>query len=174
MFNKHGTPLKIIIYSLVAVFLYLLQSVPSFGVRFMDKSPELLLVLTICVAFHESETFAAYFGLAIGLLNDIVTDNVIGMSAILFMFTAYFISAMLQTMLRNFFLTYIFITLSATGIYLILKYLLSLLFLQELHFKTALISVILPKFLFTGVMAYPIYLIVMLLHKKLFWGGDGN
>ena len=51
MFEKNDTPFKIILYALFTLVLYLLQSVPALGIRFMGVSPELLLTLVIAVAF---------------------------------------------------------------------------------------------------------------------------
>ena len=61
MFEKNDTPFKIILYALFTLVIYLLQSVPALGIRFMDVSPELLLTLVIAVAFFENETFSAFF-----------------------------------------------------------------------------------------------------------------
>lgn len=172
MFAKQYTPLKVVSYGLLLVICYLFQSVPALGLRFMDKAPELLLVLCICVAYYESETFSAFFGLAAGLLNDVITDSIVGKSAIIFMFLAFFISILLQTMLRNFFLTYIFMTLSVVLLFLLLEYTFNLLFFGQIPFVTALLKIILPKFFFTGVLAYPIYFIVKLMNDKLWPGGE--
>jgi len=173
MFAKHNTSLKIMLYSLIMLVLYLFQSVPSLNIRFMGRAPELLLVLTICVAFHESETFAAFFGLFAGLLNDVVTDSIVGKSALFFMFAAFLIAVLLQTMIRNFFLSYIFISLITIAIYLLSGYLFNLLFLSALPFLKAALEVLLPKFLFTGVLTYPVYFIIHFVHSRLETGGDG-
>ena len=172
MFTKHNTSIRIILYSLVLFILYILQSVPAAGLRFMNVAPELLLTLTIGIAFFESETFAAFFGLAAGLLNDIVTDSAVGKSAVFFMFAAFIISMFLQTLLRNFFLTYIFMTLSVTAVYLVLCYLLAMLVSGYIPIGSALLHVLLPKFFFTGVLAYPLYFVVRFIHRRLEDGGD--
>lgn len=173
MFSKQYTPLKITVYSVLAIICYLLQSVPALGLRFMDNPPELLLVLTIAVAYFESATFSAFFGLYTGLLSDIVTDTIVGPCAITFMFTAFFVSLMLSTLLRNFFLTYIFITLSALSLHLILEFLLGMMLHENLSFTLALTKVILPKLFLSGVLAYPVYALVKLLSDKVWPGGDG-
>jgi len=166
MFEKHDTPLKIMFYSLFMLGLYVLQSVPAFGLRFMGMSPELLLALSISIAFFESETFSAFFGLASGLLNDIITNSIVGKSAIYFMFAAFFVSVLLQTLLRRMFSTYVFAVLSVTAVFLLSEYVFVLIFLNSPPVIYSLVKVILPKFLFTGVLAYPVYYIVKILHKK--------
>lgn len=172
MFTKQYTSLKVILYSVLMIFCYLLQSVPSLGLRFMGNAPELLLVLTVAVAYFESTAFSAFFGLFAGLLNDIITDNIVGKSALFFMFAAFFISLLLQTLLRDFFLTYIFISLGTLTVFLMLEYLLNLAFYGDIAFGTALIKIIIPKLLFSGVIAYPVYFVLKLMNDKLWPGGD--
>ncbi len=174
MFTKTNTSLKVALYGLVLVIFYLLQSVPALGLRFMNVSPELLLVLSICVAFNESVTFSAFFGLAAGLLNDVVTDSVVGKSALFFMFAAFFVAVALRTVLRKFFLTYIFIQLSAILLFLVIEYILILIFYGTLTPALAVVDVILPKFLFSGLLCYPVYFIIRFLNRKLDAGGDAH
>ena len=172
MFAKQYTPLKIIVYSLLMLICYVCQSVPFPAFRFVGNAPELLLVLCICVAYHESVTFSAFFGLAAGLLNDIITDSIVGKSAIFFMFLAFAIAVFLRTLLRNFFTTYIFTVLSAVLLFLVLEYIFHCIFFGQLNFGTALLHVILPKLFFTGALAYPIYFAVKFLCNKLWPGGE--
>ena len=172
MFSKQYTPLKITLYSLLMLVCYLLQSVPSLNLRFMGNAPELLLILCICVAYHESETFSAFFGLAAGLLNDIITDSIVGKSAVIFMFAGFFISILLKTLLRNFFTTYIFTSLGILMVFLLLEYLFNLLFFEVAAFGQALLQIILPKFFFTGLLAYPLYFLVRFMNERLWPGGE--
>ena len=172
MFSRSNTSFKSALYGLMLVVFYLLQSVPAINLKFMDVTPELLLVLTVCVAFNENETFAAFFGLAAGIINDTVTDSIVGKNAIIFMFAGFFISILCQTVFRRFFLTYIFITLCSLAIFLTAEYLFVCLFYGSVPLLKALVKVILPKFFYSGVLAYPVYFIVKFLHNKLNAGGD--
>ena len=171
MFTRNNTPVKVALYGLMLVIFYLLQSVPALGLRFMGQAPELLFVLTVCVAFNESETFSAFFGLAAGILNDCVTDSVVGKSAILFMFTAFLVAVSLKTVLRRLFLTYVVLSLISVLLFLMTEYIFTVIFYGGLPFGQALIKVILPKFLYSGVLCYPVYFVVRFLSKKLDAGG---
>ncbi|MBQ8605144.1 MAG: rod shape-determining protein MreD [Clostridia bacterium] len=172
MFSKQYTSLKILVYSLLCIFCYILQSADLPFMRFLGTAPELLLVLCLCVAYRESETFAAFFGLGAGLLNDIVTENIVGMSAIFFMFLSFAIAVMLRTLLRNFFTTYIFTVLAAVLGFLLIEYVFHCIFIDAIPLWSALINTILPKLFFTGVLAYPLYFITGLFEKKLWPGGE--
>lgn len=173
MFTRNNTPVKIALYGLMLIIFYLLTSVPALGLRFMGQAPELLFILTICVAFNESETFSAFFALAAGILNDCVTDSVVGKSAIVFMFTAFLVSVSLKTILRRLFLTYVVLSLTTVLLFLVTEYIFTVIFYGGLPFGQALLKVILPKFLYSGVLCYPVYFIVGFLSKKLDAGG-GN
>ena len=160
MFEKEYTPFKIAVYGLFMLVLYLLQSVPALGVRYLGTAPELLLTLAVCIAFFESETFSAFFGLAAGLLSDVIGDGIIGKGGIFFMFPAFFVSVLLQTLLRNMFLTYIAAVLAATAGVLLTEYIFTALFFEAAPFGYALMHTMIPKLLFTGVLAYPVYFVV--------------
>lgn len=171
MFGRSNTSFKAAFYGLLLIISYLLLTLPPIALKFMGVTPELLLVLTVCVAFNESKTFSAIFGLAAGILKDTITESIVGKSAIFFMFAAFFISVLTKTLFRRFFLTYIFIELCTLLLFLATEYLLVALFYGGVGFLDALWQVILPKFLFSGVLAYPVFYVVRFLNNKL-CGGD--
>jgi len=171
MFSRSNTSVKAALYGLTLIIFYLLQSVPALNIRFMNVSPELLLVLSICVAFNESETFAAFFGLIVGIINDTVTDGVVGKSALFFMFASFIIAVLLKTVLRRLFLTYVVIELCAIALFLVIEYVLITLFFGSMPLMLCLIKVILPKFFFSAVLCYPVYFVIRFLNRKLDAGG---
>lgn len=171
MFRTDKIYLKTLMYSLILLLLYLLESVPAFNFKFMGRSPELLLLLTITVAFFEKESYAAFFGLACGLLNDAITSNYLGVSALIFMFIGFFLSIIVQSYFRRFFLTYIFIALTIVSAYMLIGYIAQLIF-YKLPFLQVLKNTILPKILFTGICAYPVFFLVNGVVRR--YGEDGN
>lgn len=171
MFSRSNTSVKAALYGLVLIIFYLLQSVPALNFRFMNVSPELLLVLSICVAYNESETFSAFFGLIVGIINDTVTDGIVGKSALFFMFAAFIVAVLLKTVLRKLFLTYVIIELCAIALFLIIEFALIAVFFGQMPFAACLTKVILPKFLFSAVLCYPVYYIIGYLNRKLDTGG---
>ena len=82
------------------------------------------------------------------------------------MFCAFFISVLLQTLFRKMFLTYVAMTLVLTALFLILEYIFTVVFFKTPPISFSLMKIILPKFLFTGVLSYPVYYITKFLHKK--------
>ncbi len=157
MFSRPRSYWKFILYVVMTLVCFLLQSVPAFGVRFLGCAPSLLLLLTVGVAFFETPDFAAWFGLISGLLSQLTTAVLGGTDAILFMFAGYFIAAALEVFLQRKFLVYVYVSLGAVFLQQVLDYLWHLLLWDRLPLGTALVHQILPVFFFTGLFTFPIY-----------------
>ena len=157
MFTRPGNYWKTLEYVLLTLVCFVLQSVPAFGVRFMECAPSLLLLLTVGVAFFESPSFSAWFGLIAGLLAEMTTSSVVGLDAILFMFAGYFIAVSLELALQRKFLVYLTLCLGLLAVQQLLQYAFHLLIWETIPFGVALVKKILPTFFFSGIFAYPIY-----------------
>ncbi len=157
MFSRPRSYWKFILYVVLTLVCFLLQSVPSFGVRFLGCAPSLLLLLTLGVAFFESPDFAAWFGLIAGILSQLTTAVLSVTDGILFMFAGYFVAAALELFLQRKFLVYLYVSLIALFLQQILDYLYHLLLWDRLSFGAALIHQILPVFCFSGLFAFPLY-----------------
>ena len=145
---------------------FLLQSVPAFGVRFVGCAPSLLLLLTVGVAFFESPSFAAWFGLIAGLLSELTTSTIVGLDGILFMFLGFFTAVALELVLQRQFFVYLSICLGATAVQQLLQYLYRLLIWESVPFGIALVNRMLPIFFFTGICSYPLYGIMRYYDRK--------
>ena len=166
MFTKPANYWKIFEYVLLTLVCFLLQSVPAFGVRFMECAPSLLLLLTVGISFFESPSFSAWFGLIAGLLSELTTASVVGLDGIIFMFAGYFIAIALELVLQRKFLVYLSICLCLLLVQQLLQYLFHLLIWEQVPFGLALVRRMLPTILFTGVFAYPLYGILWFYDRK--------
>lgn len=166
MFSRPRSYWKIILYVVLTLVCFLLQSVPAFGVRFLGCAPSLLLLLTVGVAFFETPAFAAWFGLIAGLLSQLTTAVLVGTDAILFMFAGYFIAAALEVFLQRNFIMYVYVSLGVVLLQQLLDYLYHLLIWESLPLGAALVNQILPIFLFTGLFAFPLYGILRHFDRK--------
>lgn len=157
MFSRPRSYWKFILYVVLTLVCFLLQSVPAFGVRFLGCAPSLLLLLTLGIAFFESPDFAAWFGLIAGLLSQLTTAVLTGTDGILFMFAGYFTAVALELFLQRKFLVYVSVSLGMVLLQQLLDYLYHLLLLDRLPLGPALVHQILPVFFFTGLFAFPLY-----------------
>lgn len=151
---------KCIGYGVMVLLCYILQTAADSPLRAFGQTPDLLLLLTIAVAFREREIFAGYFGLICGFLSDAVTAGSVGFRAVFFMFLAFFLSIALQLFFRPLFLSFLVTALGVLTVSAGLEYLFFILLGGEIGFVQALVNNILPKILLGGVYSYIIYYIV--------------
>ncbi len=166
MFSNPRSYWKILLYVILTLVCFLLQSVPAFGVRFLGCAPSLLLLLTLGISFFEPPFPAAVFGLIAGLLSQLMTATVVGFDAIFFMFTAFFLSIALEVFLQRKFFVYFLVGLILLAGYLLLRYAFACLVAPSLAFSVALVKRILPTFFFTGLFALPIYGVLYRFDRK--------
>ncbi len=166
MFSTSHNYRKFILYVVLTLVCFLLQSVPAFGVRFLGCAPSLLLLLTAAIAFFEGPTFSAWYGLTAGLLSQLTTSRLVGTDAILFMFAGFFIAALLQLYFRRRFLVYLAVAMSLLAIQQLFLFIYHLLFLDSITFGGAMIGQILPTFFYSGLFAFPIYYILWRSDRK--------
>ena len=166
MFSRPRSYWKLILYVVMTLVCFLLQSVPAFGVRFLGCAPSLLLLLTVGVAFFETPAFSAWFGLLAGLLSQITTAVLESTDAILFMFAGYLVAVALEVFLRRRFVVYLGVALGTVLLQQILDFFWHLLLWNGLPLGDALIHQILPVFFFSGLFAFPIYWILWHYDRK--------
>ena len=160
MFSRPKSYWKFILYVVLTLVCFALQSVPAFGVRFLGCAPSLLLLLSVGIAFFESPAFAAWFGLIAGLLSQLTTASLVGTDAILFMFAGYILAILVELIFQRKFIVYLFTALGLTLLQQLLDYLYHLLLWESPPFGSALIHQILPTFSLTGLFPFPLYWIL--------------
>ncbi len=151
---------KCIGYGVMALVFYILQSSAGSPARALGHTPEFMLLLTLAVAFRESEVFSGWFGLICGFLSDLLSGSSVGLRAIFYMFLAYLVAVCLQTLFRPLFLSYVGIVLGAMTVILLVEFLLHILLHGQIDVLSALLHNILPRLCLTGVWAYVIYYVV--------------
>lgn len=166
MFSRPRSYWKFILYVIMTLVCFLLQSVPAFGVRFLGCAPSLLLLLTVGVAFFETPAFTAWFGLIAGVLSQLTTAVLGSTDAIFFMFFGFLIAAALEVFLQRKFLVFIFVALGAVLLQQLGDYLWHLLLWGRLSLGAALVHQILPIFFFSGLFAFPIYWLLWRYDRK--------
>ena len=151
---------KCIGYGIILLIAYIFQSMAHSPIAAMGYTPNLMLLLTLAVAYRESETFAAFYGLSAGILYDVITNETVGLCAVFFMFLGFFMSIALQTIFRRLFLTYLFVALGALCIFYLFNYLFYILLHGSIPFWSTLRYVCLPQILLGGIWAYPAFYVI--------------
>lgn len=93
------TVFKWIIYSLLLLFLYSLQTAPFF-LQIGNVKPFLLIPLAVCISLYEEETTSAVFGLVTGFLWDFSSGKVFGFFGIIIMICCIAITLLSMYLIR--------------------------------------------------------------------------
>ena len=158
---------KIILYSLFALFIYVLYSSPMNNLKIFGVGADLLLPLVIIIAMFEGEKAGAILGLVIGLFSD--TNGRIGYNAVFYMITGYIIGVLLIAYLRKNFVTGMMLSLVLVMINNLFAYVIFFLVLEEGTVPAVfLLKMIFLKGLLSSLFAGIIYLLYYIYTKWWF------
>ncbi|MEN1762064.1 rod shape-determining protein MreD [Anoxynatronum sibiricum] len=122
--------------------------------------PNLTLILVISYALYEEEGNAGLIGLLAGLTKDIVVGRIIGVSAISFMLTGYFVAHYNRKIFAEHVTTPLILVMLATlfheSIYLLFVFLLG----YQVDLLYAIHQVWMIQFLYQLIMTVPVYAFV--------------
>lgn len=99
----------VLIYSVLLIIAFFLQST-SLLFKYNTPSPSLILTVVLVVSFYENYWFSAIFGLAGGIMLDIISTNNSGFHALVYMLTGFICSLILEAFLQNNFAAFVVIS----------------------------------------------------------------
>ena len=158
---------KYLVLALQLLLCYLLQASVLPAVSFGGIMPNLLIIFVASCGFMNGELCGLVTGFFCGLLVDIFGGDVIGFYALLYMITGY-INGMFQRVFypEDIKLPLILILGSDLG-YGFLCYCLLFLLRSRLDAGFYVLRVILPEAVYTIVIAFAVYPLLLLIHKRL-------
>jgi len=86
---------RFLVYMIIAVFIGYFQIVFGNAIAVGDVTPVLLVILVIWISFAESRLVATIMGFVIGLMFDLLSNDIYGTNAIAKTITAFFSSTLL-------------------------------------------------------------------------------
>ena len=158
---------KYLVTALLTLVCFILQSTILPVLDFGGIMPNLLVVFVAACGFMNGEKYGLVTGFACGLLADILSGEVIGFYALLYMIIGY-INGMFQRIFypEDVKLPLILILASDLG-YGFLCYCLLFLLRNRLDIGFYLLHVIVPEAVYTILIAFAAYPLLLLIHKKL-------
>lgn len=158
---------RILISVLLVLSCFILQTSVLPAVAFSSIMPNLLIILVASCGFMNGEKNGLLIGFFCGLLVDIFSGDVIGFYALLYMMVGY-VNGMFQRMFypEDIKLPLILILVSDIG-YNFVCYVLLFLLRSRLDIGYYFLHVILPETVYTIVIAFVVYPLLLLIHKKL-------
>lgn len=145
---------SIIFYAVWLLVLVIIQPTAVQWIRIFGVSPDLFLIFVICTGLIRDKREGAVIGFVFGLVLDMMVGRMVGLSAIVYMYLG-----LLTGLLRDHFVSDGAIVCAITVfiaalIYNIIYYIGYFIAWGDLGFGIALIRIILPKALYTGIAGF--------------------
>ena len=158
---------KNIVAARLVLLCYNLQTAVLPHAAFGNIMPNLMIILVAAYGFMNGEVSGLLMGFFCGLLADIFNMTVIGLYALLYMTTGY-IHGMFQRLFypEDIKLPLVLILGSDIGLNFV-SYCLLFLLRNRLELGYYALHIILPEAVYTLVVAFAVYPLLLLIHKKL-------
>ncbi|MBQ2676360.1 MAG: rod shape-determining protein MreD [Clostridia bacterium] len=153
--HKHKY-LRFIGYSLLLLVCFIVQTVP-FMIKIGNAYPNPMLILTIIIAMYEGDKIGTGFGLASGILMDLVSVNGSGFHAITYMLTGLACGLLVEILVQNNIISAFVLGIATLGVNSVLEWLFKSLFSGlsiNLYF-----SVYFPSAIYSLAILIPAYLL---------------
>ncbi len=158
-------PVKWIIYAVVLLVLYSLQTAPGF-LTIKTYEPNLVIPFAVCVALFENEVAAGVFGCIAGMLCDMDYHKLFGFNAIIVMCLCVVISFLVLYLMRTKLINAIFFVGALMLVDALLDYLFFYLIWSYENSYIILLRYILPAIPYTMVITIPIYFLIKAVATK--------
>jgi len=158
---------RFIVYAILIVFCFLLQSTVFRGLSFAGIVPNLMIVVTASLGFMRGDRTGLVVGLCCGLLIDIFFGDVIGLYAMIYMYVGYLngkFSGIFYPENIKLPLTLIFFSNLFYGIF---TYLLLFMMRSRFNFEFYFRNVIFPEVVYTILVTLALYPLILYLHYLL-------
>lgn len=160
---------RFIINAILIIFCFLIQTTVFKSLNFNGIVPNVLVLLTACCGFMQGDRAGLFVGFVCGLLIDIFSFDVVGLSAMVFILIGYVNGKFHNTFyLEDIKLPLILITCSDL-FYSFYMYICMFMLRSRFDFSFYLINIILPELAYTlliSIIIYPIILLTEYLYRK--------
>ncbi len=157
--------LKWIIYAVILLVLYILQTTPLLF-QILGIKPVLLVPFAVCLSLFESEKAAAAYAIAAGLLWDISSNKLFGFRAILLMCCCISVTLLVMYLMRNKLINGLFFVLCVMLIIELLDYVFFYVIWGYSNHHLILLNYLLPTLIYTVIITIPMYFLVRKIAAK--------
>lgn len=159
--------LRHVAWSVLLVLAFLLQTTSGFALKVGSAHFQLVIPVIICIAMFERESVGCWYGLAGGLLMDVVSPVIPGYNALMLLITGTVAGLLIHHLLRNTVLTalvfcFVSLFLYESNYWLFFVYLKGTLEPGGIYWSNYFLTV-----LWSMVIVIPLYLLVRVVKKKL-------
>ena len=159
--------MRIAIISTIVLLNFILQSTWLGYFALFDTIPNTVLIIVVSYAMLRGDVEGAILGFCAGLLADIFFGRIIGVSALLLMFTGYFAGKPFKDFFKENYIAPIILVGLASLAYEFMFYVLNFLLLGRVDFLRYLGQIILPVTAYNLVVSVFIYRIIYGINRVL-------
>lgn len=157
--------IKYIVYFLLLILLYALQTTPRF-LEIMGAKPVFVVPFAVCIALFENEMVSAIYGMLAGMLWDMSSNTLFGFNALILLCCCVTVSLFVMYLMRTKLLNALFFVGVIMVVQGLLHYVFYYLIWQYENSYIVLVRHILPSALFTVIMTIPVYFLVRTIATK--------
>ena len=150
-------------YFLALVILYSIMSCGIFGLW----QPYFIISLAIAVSMREQEFASSVFGIFCGFMLDISIGTLFGFYAVCLMPCCFLTSLFSRNLIKVNFLNHIIFTAAAALVSFSMYYLFNFAIWNTVGREIIITKILIPSFIATVVAAFPVYLLIKLISRKL-------
>lgn len=156
-----------VVYSILLLLFFLMQTTPGLFPIINGAHANLLVPLIVCIGMHEEDIVGAYFGLAAGVMWDTVANHVPGYHSIVLMLVGCMCGLLITHLMRNNFLTALFLSFSAIFIHSLFYWIFFYIFPGQEEYFTYFVKYSAPSMVYTFLLTPLIYLLIRILSSKI-------
>lgn len=158
---------KTIVFAIYILCIALLQSTFIDYIKIYNIKPNLFIIFIVSIALLRGNVEGATVGFFAGLVQDFASGRIIGLYAILGVYTGFIMGSFNKRLYRENVLVSIFFTFIATLVYELAIYLTTVLSGISSDIFYAVQMIILPEAIYNGVMSIPVYILSIRLNYRL-------
>ena len=158
---------RLITYTILIIFCFLLQSTVFRGFQFAGIVPNLLIVVTASLGFMRGDRTGLLVGFFCGLLIDIFFGDVIGFYALIYMHIGYLNGKFNGIFYPENIKLPLILILFSNLFYGIFTYLLLFMMRSRFNFEFYFRNIIFPEVVYTILVAIVLYPLILFLHYLL-------
>lgn len=159
--------MTIFILFIMSLANFLLQSNVLPYMSISGVVPNTALILIICISIYKGRYYGGFFGIFIGLIQDILFSSVIGINGLIYFVLGYFVGTIKDRLIKNNIIVIILFSILGVIYYNFSYYIFMYFLSRNITLQSFSRGIILIEIIYTALLSIPIYKIFEYNFKKL-------
>lgn len=153
--------------ALLIIVFYLLQTTVFHSIALANVVPNLLLILTVSIAYLRGSNEGVIVGFICGLMLDMQFGSVMGLYAFIYLFIGFVVGSWRKMYFTDEYFIPSILVIISDFVYGVFYYIVEFLLRGRLDFGFYFIHIILPEMIYTFLVSILFYRFILLFEKKL-------